>query len=251
MPRPLSRSLRPVCDPSGMRTSTAPSGRVARTAAPSAALHAIAVVRLEVNLEVEVAGRALARAGPSLAGEADHLAFVDALRDAHVEAALVEAHPPLRVDLRHAERHAPRRAPIRVLERKQDLRVMILAAHVHARAAHAAAAEELGEEVAEIGGLALEGAAPRELEARVPVGRRLEFLPGATPARELVVGGALLGVREDRVRLVHFLHPRLGVRLLRDVRMVLAREASIRLLDLVLRRLARDAERLVVVAEFH
>ncbi len=130
---------------------------------------------------------------------------------------------------------------------------MILAAHLElcAPATVAAATEELGEEIAEVGRITFERPATRELEPGIPVGRRTEVLPRAVAASELVVGGALFGVRKHRMRLVHFLHPRLGVLFLRDVRVVLARELAVGLLDLVLRRFARHAERLVVVLEFH
>src|SRR5262249_50630119 len=110
---------------------------------------------------------------------------------------------------------------------------------------------ELGEEIAEVAHVGLRGAAPRELEARVPSRRRAEILARVMAASKLIIGGALLGGREHRVRFVDLLHPRFGIRLLRDVGMVLAREPAVRLLDVVLRSIARDAERLVVIAEFH
>ena len=61
-----------------------------------------------------------------------------------------------------------------------------------------------------------------------------ELLPGRVLA-QLVVGGALFRVGEDRVGLVDLLHALLGVRLLGDVRMVFARKLAIGLADLLLR----------------
>src|SRR5262249_18000663 len=78
---------------------------------------------------------------------------------------------------------------------------------------------------------------------------------GARPARpgllvhppvraELVVLAALVGVAEHLVRLVDFLELRLGGLVARiDVRMVLARQLPVRLLDFLFRRGLRDAER--------
>jgi len=90
-----------------------------------------------------------------------------------------------------------------------------------------------------------------EFEAGVPAGRRAEVLAGLIVLPELVVGGALFGVGEDLVGLVDLFHAFFGVRLLGDVRMVFARELAVGLLDFVGGRLARHAQRPVVVPEFH
>src|SRR5262245_12049558 len=177
-----------------------------------------------MNLEIEIARGALAAARSALAGKADDLALVDALRDANLEIALGQRHAPLVIDLRRAQRDHAGSTAIGVLERQQDLRVMILAAHVHARSARAGAAEQLGEEIAEIAQSGLGRAAPRELEPRIPTRRGAEVLARMMAASQLVVRRALLRVREHGIRLVDLLHPRLGIGLLRDVRMVFARE---------------------------
>ena len=75
-------------------------------------------------------------------------------------------------------------------------------------------------------------AGARELEIGVPVGRRAEVLARLVAAAQGVIGGALLGVGKDRVGLVDLLHPRLGAGLLRQVRVMLARQLAIGLLDL-------------------
>src|SRR5204862_7176507 len=87
-------------------------------------------------------------------------------------------------------------------------------------------------------------------EALVPVVRRAEVLPRAMAA-EAVVGRALVLVLQRLVGLGDLLEALLGVRLLGDVRVVLARELAVGLLDLVVRGPARDAERLVVVLVLH
>ena len=66
----------------------------------------------------------------------------------------------------------------------------------------------------------------------------------AVPVVEL----ARLGVGEHLVGLGHLAEARVGVGVLRDVGVQLAREPPERLLDLLLVGVARDAEQLVVVA---
>jgi hypothetical protein len=80
--------------------------------------------------------------------------------------------------------------------------------------------------------------------------RRPELLALAIRA-ELVVRGTLLGVLERLVRLGHLLELLLGVLLLGDVRMVLARELAVGRLDLVRARLALEPEDAVIVLVSH
>ena len=120
--------------------------------------------------------------------------------------------------------------------------MVVFAAALEARAfAATVTTEELGEEIAEIGGTGVERAASGKLEAGVPVRGRPELLAGAIALSQLVVGDALFGIRKHRVGFVHVLHPRFGILLLRNVRMIFARQFAERLLDLVLRRFARYA----------
>jgi hypothetical protein len=92
---------------------------------------------------------------------------------------------------------------------------------------------------------------PAGAELLLPPGRRPEFLPLLETRAELVVRRALLRVLQRLVRFGDFLELLLGARFLRHVRVVLSRELAIRGLDLVLRRVAVDAERRVVVLVFH
>ena len=158
------------------------------------------------------------------------LAGADALRDVDVEPALLERDVALRVDDRHAERDAARAAAIRVLEVDEDLRMMVFARGLPglARAALGLARlapEQRLEEVARVEVLVGTErrlvAAAAELEAGIPVRRRLELLAGLVLAAHAVVGGALLGILQDLVGLVDFLEARLGVRQLADVGVVL------------------------------
>src|SRR6185312_1349478 len=92
---------------------------------------------------------------------------------------------------------------------------------------------------------------PAGAEAVEPVGRRPEVLPGTEARAEAVVGGALFLVAQRLVGLGDFLELLLGVRFLRDVGVVLARELAVRLLDVVFARGALDAEDLVVILVLH
>jgi hypothetical protein len=131
----------------------------------------------------------------------------------------------------------------------------ILAARAEAAAAAAPscvhAAEQLGEEVAEIGAVRAGETGPGKLEADVPVGRRAELLVRLIAFAEPIVGGAPLRIGEHGVGLVDLLHAALGIRLLRHVRMVSARQLAVVLSDLVGVRRARHAENPVVILEFH
>ncbi|MNL11727.1 hypothetical protein D3C87_1325730 [compost metagenome] len=105
---------------------------------------------------------------------------------------------------------------------------------------------------------ALGRAAPEEgLEDVAEAAEPLEALE-AGPARaeaplrggvaELVVALALLGIREDLVGLGELLEALLGPGLLVDVRVVLARQLAVALLQLVVRGALGNAEDLVVIA---
>ncbi len=203
-----------------------------------------------MQFQQQVPGLAFAVARRALASKPDDLPFPDALRNLHVESARIEHHPALRVHPRHAQRNLAGRTAESIFQVEQDFGVVIPAVRVRtAGAAHAA--EELGEEVAEIGGFRPREPALGEFEPCIPVRRRTEILAGLVTAAELVVGGALFGVRKDRVGLVDLLHAAFRVRLLRHVRVVFARELAVGLLDLLGRGVARHAERLIVVLEFH
>src|SRR3569832_1834656 len=117
------------------------------------------------------------------------------------------------------------------------------------RAAEAASEQTL-EEVAEVGGVAARETAAAELEARIPIGRRTEVLPGLPIAAELIVGRALLRVFQYLVGLADLFKPGLCVLLLAHVGVVFARELAITALDLVLRRIAGHAQDFVIVLVF-
>src|SRR4029077_13625056 len=95
--------------------------------------------------------------------------------------------------------------------------------------------------------------APRagELEAAAPVRGRPELLAGFPVGAELVVGGALLGVLQHLVGLLHLLEARLRVRLLAHIGVVLARQPPVGGLDLIRAGGSLHAQDLVVVTEFH
>jgi len=90
-----------------------------------------------------------------------------------------------------------------------------------------------------------------ELETGVPVWRWAEILARLIAAPELIIGGAFLRIGEHGVGLVDLLHAQLGIGLLGDVRVVLARELAESLLDVIRRGITRHPQGLVVVLELH
>ena len=165
-----------------------------------------------------------------------------------------------------------RRSSVRVLELDLDACDMVLASGCKATPGttaaggfetvcateRAARSEQLGKEVTEVrasagtGRAAASFAAPgREFETLAPVGRRAEFLTLPPVGPELVVGRALFRVLEDFVRLLQLLEPLLGVLLLADVGMELARELAVGALDLILGRAPRHTHDCVVILESH
>ena len=85
----------------------------------------------------------------------------------------------------------------------------------------------------------------------LPARRRAEFGPVAAVAAQLVIFGTFVGVFEDFVGLADLLEPGFGIRLLADVRMELARQPAVGLLDFFRRSLGRDTQHFVVVDELH
>src|SRR5262249_6727889 len=114
------------------------------------------------------------------------------------------------------------------------------AALAAARAAAAALAEQVAEQIVE------------QVAERGEVrGAREAAGPACADAleAEAIVRAALLRIGEHGVRLRRLLEPFLGVGLVRiAVRVVLQRELAVALLELFVRRAARDSEHVVVVA---
>src|SRR5690606_34212998 len=163
-------------------------------------------------------------------------------RNAHIQCPRARHDSPCGIELRDVHRQRLRGSPVRLLERQRDRGLVVLAAgreREGARAAAAAAteaglAEQRLEEVAEAARAAVAAARTAEMKLLLPVGGRPELLTGLPVGAERVVGSPLLLVAQHFVRFADFLEALLGVRLLADVRMVLARKAAIRPFDLVL-----------------
>jgi hypothetical protein len=141
-------------------------------------------------------------------------------------------------------------------ERLEEVRERILGAedlvhlffrHRPVAAARAAHVDRPGAPLA----AAAERAAAKRRAAR-PAALLLGLLVHPPVRAQLVVLLPLLGIAEHLVRLVDLLELRLGDLVTRvDVRVVLAGELPVRLLQLLVRSGLRDPERLVVVLEFH
>src|SRR6478735_3405603 len=202
-------------------------------------------MRLENDVQVQVARRAAVRAGAALAGEPQALPVGRAAGNTGADRPAVEAQLALR-------------AARRLLEAEAHRHFVILAGELHAAAgtaaAHAGTAEDAHrlEQVGQVdvAQVVPHSSRPAAAEAVEPVGRRAEVLARAVAA-QAVVRGALFLVAQRLVRLGDFLELLLGVGLLGDVRVVLARQPAVGLLDLLVGRAALDAEALVVVLVLH
>ena len=93
--------------------------------------------------------------------------------------------------------------------------------------------------------------AAAELEPGVPARRGTEFLAGLPVGAQLVVGRAFLGIPEYLVGLADFLEALFGIRLVTDIRVILARQFLVGALDLILGGILRDPHDLVVVFVLH
>src|ERR1700722_558602 len=109
-------------------------------------------------------------------------------------------------------------------------------------------AKERFEEIA-VGRIAAARAA--ELEAGAPIGRGAKLFAGTRSLSQLIIGRALLGTLEYFVGLADFLEACFGVFFLAHVRVILAGELAVGLLDLRLGGVARHSHHLVVVLELH
>ena len=158
--------------------------------------------------------------------------------------------PAGRARRRDGDRHRHLRALHRLLERDVHLGLEVAAAlgrvaPARTAARAAAAAEQVGEDVGEAAEPA--GAGRPAGAASAPERARVE---AAEDAAAGVVALALVGVGQDRVRLLHLLEALLR-RLVAGVavRVVLAGELAVGLLDLLVGGLPVDAERLVWVPD--
>ena len=220
-------------------------------------LDSVTCVQPEFDFEQQVARGSPRSAGFALSGQSDDLPGAYSPGNPDVERPAGERQVAARVDLRDAQGNLPDGTEEAVLQVEQDLGVVIpgmrVEAPLGAKTARFAAdvPEHPGEKVAEPGQVLCREAAAGKLEAGVPVRWGLEFLAGAIGLSKLVVRGPFLGVGEDRMGLVHLLHPLFGIRFFRNVRMIFAGQSAKRFFDLVATGLARDAENLVIVLELH
>src|SRR3954470_7000300 len=235
-------------------------------------------VRQHLHAQVEIAGASAAGAGLALAGDAHPRAVADAGRDAHVDG------PRMAVVL---QRDPAQRAVVRLVERELDGVLEVGADAGPAAAARApllaigraTAAEERREEVGETAAAAAEqffhlllrygpilaaaagrvSAGPPALEAAEAaepaweaLRARRHVLVGAPVGAELVVLAALVGVAEHLVGFVDLLEARFGHLVPGvHVRVVLAGQLAVGLLDLLVGGRLGEPQRRVIVLEVH
>ena len=218
-------------------------------------------MRLELDLHVEVAIGGAAEAGTALALQADLLPLGDPLRNLDVERPGLGQDVALLVEAVGLQRERAAGAMVGFLQRDLDPIEDVLARNGEPGAAvprptigpaGGTLAEHRLEEVAEACRIGLGVAAAAEAGLRLPARRRLEFLARRSAvAPQLVVLLALGRVFENLVGLTELLELLGRVFALVEIRVVVAGELSIGLLDLVGRRVLRHADDLVVVLVVH
>src|SRR5262249_8829075 len=190
--------------------------------------------------------RSLPKARSALALETDVLPVEDSFRDGDIEGSIAKRDMAGLVGFGHAQGNGPRGALQAITQVDQDLGVMILSAQVKLSAATPWLAAPHGSKqcVEEIALLLAATCQFRsgELDARVPIGRRLEFLPLLPLVAQLIIGGALLCVAEHFVGFADLLELAFRSWILVDVGMELASELAIGAFDLLLRGVALKAE---------
>jgi hypothetical protein len=217
------------------------------------------LVRPQADVDVQVAGRPAAQPRAAFARHAQALPVGGALGDAHLGGPGHPLGPALRADLGEGQRDLDLGAAQQVVDARvqgdlhilpRHLQVLTAGAPAETTAARTQARQQVEQvHVAQIF-KAAEAAARVTAETLAPIRRRTEILARLVRA-DLVVGGPLLGVLQDLVGLAHLLEALLGVLLLGHVRVVLARELAVRLLDVPLGGAALDAQDLVVVLVLH
>ena len=173
------------------------------------------------------------QAGLALATQAQLLAGRYAARDIDFEVALAP------------QRDFALRAVVGVVQADFEHGRDVFAARAEALAASALPAH-VGEQV----GKKVLGAAA--FEAAAPVRRRAELLAGAVlAAAQGIIGGALLRIAQHAVGFVQLLGARVGIGFLADVRMVLADQLAVSLLDFLIAGGLGDTQCCVVILVFH
>lgn len=85
----------------------------------------------------------------------------------------------------------------------------------------------------------------------LPARRWPEILPGLPVAAQLIIGGAFFRIAQHLVSFGNRFEMLLGLRLLADVRVILASQPAVDFLDVFRRGVAGEAEDLVIVLVFH
>jgi len=191
-------------------------------------------MRLEANFQQQVA------AALALPGKADDLPGPDSGRNVDLKLATIESDPlpPAGIGQLQRNQQVGTAVPGRPAPPDMRLRPTAMAEQRFEKVAETAAVAELG------------------LEAVLPTGAkvrwRTELLARPVTTRlELIVGRALVGVAQHLVGLVDRLEALFGARLLADIRVVFAGQTPVGGLEFSLSGARLDAERLVVILEFH
>src|SRR5438552_10262038 len=214
------------------------------------AAHAKEPMRMQCDIEIQVAVASAVQPLASLAGQAQALAVGGALGNARFEGPPHAARETALVVLGDAQLQVHLGAAVGLFQRDVRRDLVVLPGHWNLAAAPSGAvhpARQAGEQIPQVDIVERERALA---ELPLPPRGRPELLSG-TMAAQLIVGGAFFRVPQGFIGFAELLELRLGVALLGNVRMILSRELAVCVLDLLGARLAVDAHHAVVVLVFH
>src|SRR5438309_1546414 len=210
------------------------------------AAHAKEPMRMQRDIEIQVAVASAVQPLASLAGQAQALAVGGALGNARLEGAPHAARETAVVVLGDAQLQVHLGAAVGFFQRDVRRDLVVLPGHWNLAAAPSGAvhpARQAGEQISQIDIVERERA-PAEL--LLPSRGRPELL-SRTMAAQLIVGGAFFRIPQSFIGFAELLELLLGIPFLGNIRMILSRELPVRVLDLLGARLAVDAHHAVVV----
>src|SRR3984957_9842772 len=207
-------------------------------------------VRSQADIQIEIAVASAIETLTPLARHPQSLPVAGAFGNARLEGVGHAVHLPLRVVLGHVQVKIDFGDVIGIGYRDRHRDLIVLSRHRSLSTAATAAATQALEQLRQVQSFGGKGVVPRGLPVLLPVGRRPNLLSGPL-LPELIVGGTLVGILESLVGLGHFLEFFFRAGFLGNVRMVLARQPPVSLLDLLFGGAALEPEDGVVIFVFH
>src|SRR5215472_7437086 len=210
---------------------------------------AVQRMRLDADVEIQVAIARTVHALAALARNAQLLTVDNPFRDAHLDLSWDAMGNALIIVFQRGEIELDLR-PVKCLLEAQTHRGFVVGPRTRRTLAARRAASMTRETRKQVGEIDVLEDRLRTAESLLPVRRRPEILPRGM-ATQLIVGRSLLGILQRLVGLRNLLEALLGVGLLGYIGVILARELAIGFLDVLCARGAINTERSVIVLVLH